>query len=218
MTNLPAQHAAARTEPFAFRCAACSRCCHHKIIQTNPYEIAQLAALKGVTARAFRERWTEGGAGTALARTEADVCVFLGEQGCTVHPARPLVCRLYPLGRRRAGDGTEHWLQLDPHPLSGGTFGGDGTIADYVEAQQAQPFIAAADAYAEWVNAARDVLGQLPDGDAGGAAVFELLDLDAAIAAHCAQAGVAEPGEPAKRLDMHIALLYAELNKLNQQE
>lgn len=218
MTDLPAQHTAARTEPFAFHCAACSRCCHHKIIQTNPFEIAQLAAFKGLTAQAFREQWTEGGAGTALARTEADVCVFLGDQGCAVHPARPLVCRLYPLGRRRAGDGTEHWLRLDPHPLSGGMFGTDSTIADYVAAQGAQPFIDAADAYAEWVNVARDVIARLPDGDAGGAAVFDLLDLDTVIAAHCAEAGVTEPADPAMRLDMHIALLYKELDKLNPQE
>lgn len=218
MTDLPPQHAAARTEPFGFRCSACSRCCHHKIIQTNPYEIAQLAAFKGVAAQAFREQWTDGGAGTALARTADDVCVFLGDGGCTVHPARPLVCRLYPLGRRRTGDGTEHWLRIDPHPLSGGTFGGDGTIADYLTAQQAQPFIAAADAYAEWVNVARDVIGRLADGDAGGAAVFDLLDLDTAVAAHCAQAGEAEPTDPAMRLDMHIALLYKELDKLNQRE
>lgn len=218
MTTLPAQHAAARAEAFAFRCSACSHCCHHKVIQTNPYEIAQLAALKGVSAREFRERWTEGGAGTALARTEADVCVFLGERGCTVHPARPLVCRLYPLGRRRAGDGTEHWERMEPHPLSGGSFGGDGTIADYLAAQGAQPFIDAADAYAEWVNVAREVIGRLPEGDAGGAAVFDLLDLDAAIAAHCAAAGVAEPADPAMRLDMHIGLLYAQLDKQNTQE
>lgn len=218
MNTLPAQHAAAREEAFAFRCAACSRCCHHKVIQTNPYEIAQLAAFKGVSAREFRELWTEDGAGTTLARTEADVCVFLGEAGCTVHPARPLVCRLYPLGRRRAGDGTEHWLRLDPHPLSGGTFGTDGTIGDYIAAQDAQPFIAAADAYAEWVNTAREVMARLPAGDAGGAAVFDLLDLDAAVAAHCAATGLDEPIDPAKRLDMHIALLYAELDKLSSQE
>ena len=218
MTALPDQHAAARSEAFAFHCAACSRCCHHKVIQTNPYEIAELAAFKGVTAAEFRERWTEGGAGTALARTEADVCVFLGDQGCTVHPARPLVCRLYPLGRRRAGDGTEHWLRLDPHPLSAGTFGGVGTIAGYIAAQGAQPFIDAADAYAEWVNVAREMIGRLPDGDAGRAAVFDVLDLDAAVAAHCAQAGVVQPADPAKRLDMHIALLYAQLDKLVPQE
>lgn len=188
------------------------------MIQTNPYEIAQLAAFKGMTAAEFREQFTDGGAGTALARTEADVCVFLGEQGCTVHPARPLVCRLYPLGRRRAGDGTEHWLRLDPHPLSAGTFGTDGTIADYVAAQGAQPFIDAADAYAEWVNVAREAIGRLPDGDAGGAAVFDLLDLDTALAAHCAEAGVAPPTDPAMRLDMHLGLLYAALDTLDPQE
>ena len=218
MTALPAQHIAARAELFGFQCAACSRCCHHKVIQTNPFEIAQLAAFKGVTADAFRRRWTEDGAGTALARTEADVCVFLGDGGCTVHPARPLVCRLYPLGRRRAGDGTEHWLRLDPHPLSAGTFGTDGTIADYIAAQGAQPFIAAADAYAEWVNVARAVLANRPEGNAGNAAASDLLDLDAAIAAHCAAIAADEPIDPAKRLDMHIALLYAELEQLTSQE
>ena len=86
-----------------------------------------------------------------------------------------------------------------------------------MEAQGAQPFIAAADAYAEWVNVARDAMAPLPGGTAGGAAVFDLLDLDAAVAAHCAATGAEEPADPAKRLDIHLALLYAQLDKLSSQ-
>lgn len=212
---LPAQHVAARAQPFAFRCSACSHCCHHKVIQTNPFELAQLAAFLELDAADLRARWTTDGQGTELARTAQDACVFLGPAGCTVHPARPLVCRLYPLGRVRAGDGTEQWHQLDPHPLSGGSFGGKGTIADYLDAQQAQSYIDAADGYAEWVNQAREVLARLPESSAAHGAALDLLDLDRAVAEHCARHGLDEPQAPLLRLDMHLRLLYDWLAELD---
>ena len=101
------QHRAAREQTFGYFCHACSRCCQGKVIQVNPYEIARLARHLDVSTGAFQEKWTEGGKGTVLARTEDDACVFLGRGGCTVHGDRPLVCRLYPLGRQYFPDGTE---------------------------------------------------------------------------------------------------------------
>ena len=53
-------------------------------------------------------------------------CGFLGEAGCTVHPDRPLVCRLYPLGRAVAPDRTETFAALTPDPETAGVYGADG--------------------------------------------------------------------------------------------
>lgn len=208
MSELPTQHAEARSEPFGYTCHACSRCCHHKLIQTNPYEVARLARNRGVSTGEFAARWTVDGQGTHLAQTADGACVFLGDEGCTVHPDRPLVCRLYPLGRRRMADGSEAWQHMEPHPETEGVYSRDGTIAGYLEQQDAQPFILAADAYAEWVNTAREKLaiGALDaPGEAGDAG---LPGIDEALEAWCAEHGEAAPAEIEKRKDLHLEILY----------
>jgi len=214
MSCLHPQHEAAREEAFGYVCHACSRCCRGKVIQVNPYEIARLARLLGVATTEFQERWTEAGMGTTLARNEEDTCVFLGRQGCTVHAARPLVCRLYPLGRQVSPDGTERWLHVTPHPQSEGEYGKQGSIADFLAAQQAQPYIDAADAYVNWVNDARKLMlasgsTECPVPDTAS----DLLDMDRAIARHCADRGTAEPPDIEARRKLHVTILNKELEQ-----
>jgi Fe-S-cluster containining protein len=210
------QHRVARQQTFGYLCRACSRCCHGKIIQVNPYEIARLARNLGIGTSEFRSKWTEEGKGTVLARTADDTCVFLGRGGCTVHSDRPLVCRLYPLGRRFAPDGSESWLELQPHPRSEGEYTERGTIADYLATQHAESFIEAADAYVNWVNEARTLLLPRVDDAPSGAAgeTGDLLDMDKAIARHAAITGAAEPEDIEARKDLHLAILYEELEQL----
>ena len=50
------------------------------------------------------------------------------------------VCRLYPLGRIVRSDGSEYFIRCEGHPQSAGEFTDRGTIADYLAAQDAQPF------------------------------------------------------------------------------
>lgn len=214
MKPLPQQHAAARSSSFGYACHACSRCCHDKHIQTNPYEVARMAAHLGMSTGAFRARWTQDGEGTALSRTAEGACVFLGENGCTIHPARPLVCRLYPLGRHRAGDGTESWKKVVPHPRSLGEFTQDGTIADFLEQQGAQPFIDAADAYVDWVNAAYGFLSGAVEADVPAPDVGDLLDMDSALARYCDGHGLEPPTDIDARKDLHLQILYEELASL----
>src|ERR1700752_4896509 len=96
-----------QSQVFGYKCHRCMRCCYDKRIQINPYESARLARNLGQTTTEFRSAWTEDGAGTVLKQTDTGACIFLGNDGCTVHPDRPLVCRLYPLGRRVRADGSE---------------------------------------------------------------------------------------------------------------
>lgn len=210
------QHRAQREQTFGYVCQACSRCCHGKVIQVNPYEIARLARHLGVSTSEFRTKWTQDGKGTVLARTAGDACVFLGPGGCSVHADRPLVCRLYPLGRRFSSDGSESWLELQPHPQTEGRYTRQGTIADYLATQKAELFIAAADAYVNWVNDARSIL--LPEAaDVAAAATDEtsnLLDMDKVIARHAAITGAVEPQDIEARKDLHLAILYEELAQL----
>lgn len=207
------QQQAARGEAFGYVCNRCSRCCYDKVIQVNPYEIARLARRVGLDTAAFRAAYTEDGAGVHLTRKADGACSFLGPDGCGVHPDRPLVCRIYPLGRHVAPDGTERWTHLTPHPQTAGVYSKDGRIADYLEAQDAYPFMRATDLYTAWLRRAYEVLGDDPEAEDAGAGppVADLLDMDGAIAAHCRATGQAEPLDIEARLALHLAILAERL-------
>jgi hypothetical protein len=206
-----------RSEAFGYVCHRCLKCCHHKRIQLGPYEVARLARNRGLTTSEFRAAWTEDGAGLVLGQTESGACVFLGSEGCTVHPDRPLVCRLYPLGRHVRADGTEWFSHLEPHPQSQGEFNRGGKIADFLISQDAAPFVRAADDYFFWLCAAREYLDETTDSEAPSLSTEDadtardLLDMDDAIARHCAATAVAEPTDIEARKDLHLKILYQEL-------
>ena len=199
----------AREQEFGYVCRACSRCCQHKVIQVNPYEVARLARLKKMSTGEFRAAHTERGEGAILRRTDdTDTCIFLTDKGCSVHSERPLVCRLYPLGRRVAEDGREEWLHATPHPQTAGEYTRKGTIADYIAAQGALPFMRAADAYAQWVRDASAFLETAED-----TAADDLVDMDAAITRHCTATGAPEPSAIEERRLLHMEILYRQLNQ-----
>ncbi len=202
---------APRSEPFGYTCHRCGRCCHGMRIQLNPYEVARLARHRGTTTTVFRRDATVDGRGVELRRDDDGGCVLLGESGCTAHAARPLVCRLYPLGRSFGAADGEAFTHVVAQPGSAGEHHGRGTIGDFLESQDAEPFIAAADAYLAWLNAA---MVQLRAGGAGDAAVAaapldddSLLDMDAALAAH----GGDTPSDIEARKDLHLAILHRHL-------
>src|SRR6266700_2871554 len=119
--------------PFSYVCHRCRACCHDKLIQVNPYEIARLARNRGGSTTAFIANFLDRG--VYLHRVENGACVFLGPEGCTVHPDRPLVCRLYPLGGHVGPDDTVTYSHVEPHPETKGVYGREGTMADYIARQ-----------------------------------------------------------------------------------
>jgi hypothetical protein len=208
-----------RRERFGYVCRRCLRCCHHRHIQLNPYEVARLARNRGVTTTEFRAAWTEDRQGLALRRTDTGACIFLGAAGCTVYPDRPLVCRLYPLGRHVLADGSESFSHLEPHPQSRGEVTGAGSIADFLEAQDAGPFMQAADEYFLWLARALEGLGTA-DTDAanisaeGAEEARDLLDMDTAIARHGMAAAIPEPADIEARKELHLTILYQQLGNI----
>jgi len=194
---------------FSYRCTRCNSCCVDKRIQVNPYEIARLARNRGVSTAEARKTFTT--ANSALRQQEDGRCIFLGDQGCTVHADRPLVCRLFPLGRVIDAAGKVHFVPY-PDPLAAhGEFGKAGVVADYLEAQGATAFIAAADAYFAFFCRANERMG------AGTPAAADpdrdLLDIDSELAAACAAAGIAEPDDLIERMWLHISLLDEMLDR-----
>lgn len=184
---------------FSYRCNACSRCCHDKRIQVNPYEIARLAANRGLSTGDFIAQYLEND-GPYLRFTDDGACAFLGPGGCTVHPDRPLVCRLYPLGRHVSAEHGERFIHATPHPQTEGVYGTDGTVADFLDSQQAAAFIDAADRYHSLVD---ELLAMVENNAATEHTVLtdDWLDIDAVL-------GETGDGLTVERkMDAHIAAI-----------
>lgn len=202
------------TDAFSYACHRCRRCCHGKAIQVNPYEIARLARNRGLGTTEFIARFLDDGQPYLRRDPVHDACVFLGPEGCTVHGDRPLVCRVYPLGRHVRGDGRVEFSVLEGHPESAGVFGQAGTIADYLAGQGIDDFTATADRYLTALQRLFDSWRASPPAAAAGDAANEaeppeLLDLDRAVAAHCAHTGTPEPAELDARVTLHLAAIEA---------
>ena len=215
------KHMVDRHTPFCYQCNGCARCCY-KHIQLNPYEIARLARNRGVDSRAFLAAYAELG-GSALKRRSDNACVFLRDNRCSVHDDRPLVCRLYPLGRVIDVDGSESFLRLDPDPETKGEYGEEGTVEEFLHEQDAAPFMAAADRYLGFLHELiailkrpvangsvdqDDVMDRLfePTGDGEPIAWY---DIDRVVADHAAKTGAPIPASPEDKMDMHIEALRA---------
>lgn len=192
-----------RASAFSYRCMACSRCCRGKTIQINPYELARIAVALDMPVPDLIATHTRDG--VFLRHHPDGRCVFLGPNGCGIHTHRPLVCRLYPLGRIANLQG-ERFVSVPPHPQTEGHYGTEGTVADYLAQQQAEPFIEAADAYYHlYLRLA---------GAATSRASFEpmdLLDLNGAVRAECANRRQPLPPTLEERVGRHIEWLFEAL-------
>jgi hypothetical protein len=203
-----------RVSRYRYRCGACNRCCQNYRIQVNPYEILRLARYLGLSTTAFIARYLEQG--PYLPHRKDGACSFLGPSGCTVHSARPLVCRLYPLGRHISAAGEERFSHLRPHPETEGEYGDDGTVEDYLQSQGALPYIAAADRYFALFHRLLSVFQQdAPVADAetaetlrahaglGSRPLPDLLDPDRTVARHTVDS---QPGslDPETAMALHL--------------
>ncbi|MHB8882524.1 MAG: YkgJ family cysteine cluster protein [Thermodesulfovibrionales bacterium] len=204
--------------PFGFTCNCCLRCCRDKRIQLNPYETARLAANRGISTTEFIAQFTTSN-GTYLVFTDKGACVFLDSGGCGVHPDRPLVCRLYPLGRHVSGSGVETFSELEREDGCEGLYGTAGVISRYLEEQKAGPYIEAADRYLElfWkltafmqTNASdpgqrkyvRQAARRFKDGF--GQEASSWMDMDAAVMKYCTEKGKAFPEDVGQKMALHI--------------
>jgi Fe-S-cluster containining protein len=166
----------ALTDRLPLTCSRGGTCCHGNRIGLNPWELARLAAARDLSPIAFRERFTSEG-GTILRfdgprdhRKLAACSQYLGapSPGCAVHGARPLACRLYPLGRRRQADRVTYIHLGKTFPCLSGCPTVTGlpslSVSEYLDGQDIASFEIAHDAYL-------DVMQHLAD-----AALVLLLD------------------------------------------
>jgi Fe-S-cluster containining protein len=218
MTLPVLKHGLNRDSAFGFSCGRCIGCCRHKKIQLNPYEIARMASHLGISTTDFIKQYTVSG--TVLKNREDDTCIFLKTNGCSIHHDRPLVCRLYPLGRHIRHPWVETFSQFEPEPGCKGTFNQGGTIEKYLEAQGASVFMRAADLYLELLcflletikdktlspTQAETVLKTVSGITEGRADENDLMwiDMDRTITDFCRQSGTPIPITIDERMAIHI--------------
>jgi Fe-S-cluster containining protein len=155
--------------------------------------------------------------------------VFLGPRGCTVHPDRPLACRLYPLARWTAPDGDESFGHLDPHPQTAGVYGTQGTVNDFLTAQGLPLYFAMADRYGELYDRMVAIMERLdPAEDAdrrterraevdemdGGLLATGWFDVDATVSAYCRERRLPVPADVDALVDLHLQAVGAWLDAL----
>jgi uncharacterized protein len=137
------------------------------MVWLNPWELACLARAKGLSAHGFRARFCEFGGirlrfdGPPGWKGLPACSQFIPGQGCSVHPGRPLACRLYPLGRKLLGKEAEYIHDGETFPCLAGCAEvvhlPHLTVAEYLNGQQVAAGEAAQDAYLE-------LMQQLADG------------------------------------------------------
>jgi uncharacterized protein len=124
---------------FSYVCNRCGLCCRDKVITLSPYDVIRIARAAKVSTGNAVARYTMR-RGSLLRFLPDGRCAALEGPRCTIHPGRPLACRLYPLGLERApgADGAgyvERFVRLEPAAGSLGVYGADGTVAEFLDGQ-----------------------------------------------------------------------------------
>jgi uncharacterized protein len=198
----------------------------------GPYEALRLSRRVGLSTTEFLSRHTEAGGTVLQTRADDRSCVFLGPRGCTVHPDRPLACRLYPLARWISPEGEESFGHLEPHPQTAGVYGTNGTVQDFLTAQGLAPYFEMGDRYgvvydrmaavlerfdpSEDVDRRTERRAEIDELDAGTLATA-WFDIDATVGAYCREHSLPIPTEVDALVDLHVAAMTAWLDALEAQ-
>jgi len=208
----------------------------------GPHEILGMSRLLGISTTEFLSLYADNGATTL--RSEADGrCVFVTASGCRVHPQRPLVCRLYPLGRMTDETGVERFTTFPVQAGCEAEFGREGTIGTFLESQGVGPYLEWSRRYGELFRRMvelldrLDVHGKVDTAAAGGPGkagparpdtatpeqgpdrepLSSWQDIDASLAEYCAAQRLAVPAEIDDAIALHIRALGEWLSDLESQ-
>jgi Fe-S-cluster containining protein len=145
------------SDPIQLSCSTegCrSNCCKASApIILNPYEIAMICRESGLSYEELLDIVeTDRANGFPIIMLPRNpVCHFWSEAGCRIYAARPLACRLFPLGR--LFDGGRSYLVLPERNVCTGLAPApSGTIADFLRRQDTDRYIQMADHWIDFVN------------------------------------------------------------------
>ena len=200
----------------------------------GPHEVLGMARHLGLSTTEFLALHTDNGGTTVLFGADGR-CGFLTESGCKVHPRRPLVCRLYPLGRATDGAGDEKFALFPKEEGCEAEFGADGTIEGFLEAQGVAPYIEWSVRYGALYKRMLGLLerldiqgkvsvGEEPEAPAAETAAPEQAedreplsawqDIDASLAEYCAAKGLAVPEGIDDAIALHLRAMKGWLDGL----
>lgn len=140
-----------------------SNCCTKSApIILNPYEIAVVCRESRLSYEDFLDIVeTDRAKGFPLVMLPRDpACHFWTGRGCRIYKARPLACRLFPLGRV-FNEGQSHIVLPQLNVCSGLAASPAITVAEYLREQDTSVFMQMADRWIEFVNEIE--LQPLPD-------------------------------------------------------
>ncbi len=207
-----------RDTAFSFSCEACGRCCHDKKIQLNPYEIVRTADYLGIGTGEFLAKYMKTDE-PFLKMQPSRACVFLVAGRCTVHPARPLVCRLYPLGQHLSGEGYEHFTCVTPEESCEGRIGERSTVDRFLVMNDTESYMEASRKYLElfyrFYETMVERLQQRDDVELDLGAyekkvlMEEWFDVDKVVAEYCQGGEMPVPADLSGRVQLHIEALGA---------
>ncbi len=151
-----------RRSCFSYQCNQCGRCCHNQVITLSPYDVIRMARAAHITTGEAVARYTLR-RGSILSFGQNSSCTALNGTACTLHPGRPLACRLYPLGLEYDQQGAERYLRLEPAAESRGIYGSGGTVSDYLATQEVGPYLEMNRRYASLLDVFRTRIAELID-------------------------------------------------------
>ena len=105
-------------DTFPFKCKACGKCCkQRKDLLLTPYDVFRLARYLGRTPEEIIERRCEVYEGCnshlpvvrIIPQPPEDSCPYLLKRRCSVHAAKPVLCRVFPLARINKASGVPEY-------------------------------------------------------------------------------------------------------------
>jgi hypothetical protein len=96
---VPLLHNDAMAEGLRFECQpGCTECCRQQgFVYLTEADLTRVAKFVGLTAKAFERRYVYRTSNKLRLRVPRDSqCYFLVDGGCSIHPAKPVQCGVFP--------------------------------------------------------------------------------------------------------------------------
>ena len=159
------------SDKLPLTCSRAGNCCHGNKVLLNPWELACLARERKISTKEFKSLYTEWSGirllfNGAIGYNGKKVCnQYVDGTGCSVHIARPLACRLFPLGRQIQNGETVYMHPGDVFPCLGSC---DVVlnlpyynVNEYLLGQETAKWELAQDGYLELVQLLADIAFEL---------------------------------------------------------
>src|SRR5262252_695242 len=101
-------------EGLRFACqTGCTECCRQRgFVYLTPDDLVRMAAFTGMTPAAFEKKYVYRTSRQMRLRVPAGgTCPFLEENGCSIHPAKPTQCRIFPFWPELV-ESRREWLKV----------------------------------------------------------------------------------------------------------